>query len=143
MTNKIWPALKEETWVLGDRFADSTTAYQYYGHGKKIEMADLKAIYKLAVGDFEPDLTIILDIDPKIGLARSFKKADTMSEKETRFESIGLEFHNNMRRGFLEIAAQNPNRCVVLSANKTVEELHKEIVELIEQRFLGKQWKLI
>ncbi|MFV0627229.1 MAG: dTMP kinase [Alphaproteobacteria bacterium] len=135
LTNKIWPALKENTWVLGDRFADSTTAYQYYGHGKKIEMEDLKAIYKLAVGDFEPDLTIILDIDPKVGLERSFKKADGMNVKETRFESIGLEFHNNMRNGFLEIAKENPKRCVVLCADKSVEALHQEIVSLIEERF--------
>ncbi|MDD4556974.1 MAG: dTMP kinase [Alphaproteobacteria bacterium] len=143
LTNKIWPALKEGTWVISDRFADSTTAYQFYGHGKKIEMADLKAIYKLAVGTFEPDLTIILDIDPEIGLRRSFSKADGMAVKETRFESIGLEFHQNMRRGFLEIAKENPQRYVVLDANKTIEEMHKEIVELVEQRFIGKQWKLI
>lgn len=143
LANKIWPAMEEGKWVISDRFADSTVAYQYYGHGKKISKENLDAIYKVAVGSFEPDLTLILDIDPEIGIMRSYKKAEGMVTKETRFESMGLEFHNNIRRGFLQIAKENPNRCVVIDANKGIEELHQDIVKVIENRFLGAQPRLI
>lgn len=131
----IIPSMAEDKWVLSDRFADSTTAYQYYGHGKKISLEDLSAIYKLIAGDFKPNLTILFDIDPKVGLSRSYNKADTMSEKETRFESIGLEFHNRLREGFLEIAKKETDRFVVLDANKSIEELHIDVIKVIEERF--------
>lgn len=135
MTKKVWPALAKGQWVLSDRFADSTVAYQYYGYNKKIDRVTLDNLYRLAVGEFVPDLTFILDIDVEIGLARSFAKANGMSEKEIRHESRGTEFHNNLRQGFLEIAKENPQRCVVLNADKSIEELHKEIVTIVNERF--------
>ena len=134
LTQKVWPALEQGKWVLSDRFADSTVAYQYYGYNKKLSKEMLKNLYKIAVGDFHPDLTFILDIDPKIGLARSFAKAEGMTVKETRFESRQLEFHENMRRGFLEIAANEPKRCVVLNADKSIEELHQYIIKELKER---------
>ena len=94
----------------------------------------INELYRIAVGDFKPDLTIVLDIDPKIGLERSFNKAKNMDVKELRFEGRELEFHNNMRQGFLEIAKAEPGRCVVLDANKTIEELHGDIVKVINER---------
>ena len=75
LSQKVWPALAEEKWVLSDRFADSTVAYQYYGYNKRISREVLEQLYKIAVGDFKPDLTIILDLEPEKGLARSFAKA--------------------------------------------------------------------
>ena len=93
LTTKVWPALKDKTWVLSDRFADSTVAYQYYGYDKRVDRKLLDELYTVAVGDFKPDLTILLDLDPKIGLERSFKKAMGMQTKETRHESRGLKFH--------------------------------------------------
>ena len=135
LTKKIWPALEQNNWVLSDRFADSTVAYQYYGYNKKVSREVLDNLYNLTVGNFKPDLTIIFDIDVEIGLARSYAKANGMIEKETRHESRGHEFHNNLRQGFLEIAKQNPERCVVLYANKSIEELHKDVVKVINERF--------
>lgn len=135
LTTKVWPALKNGTWVLSDRFADSTVAYQYYGYNKKVPFDTLSDLYEIAVGNFKPDLTIILDLEPAVGLERSFHKALGMAVKETRHESRGLEFHQNLRRGFLEIAKKEPQRCVVLDANKSVEELHEDIVKLISERF--------
>ncbi len=134
LTQKVWPALEQGKWVLSDRFADSTVAYQYYGYNKKLSKETLENLYKIAVGDFRPDLTFILDIDPKIGLARSFAKAEGMTVKETRFESRQLEFHENMRRGFLEIAADEPKRCVVLNADKNIEDLHQDIIKELKER---------
>ena len=135
LTKKVWPAMERGEWVVSDRYADSTMAYQYYGYGKRISKEDLAGLYDIVAGDFLPDLTLILDIDPKIGLERSMSKAGQMMFKEIRFESRELEFHYNMRNGFLEIAKDNPSRCVVLDANKTIEELHKDIVELVNERF--------
>ena len=134
LTQKIWPALRDGNWVLSDRFADSTMAYQYYGYNKKLPKQALENLYQIAVGDFRPDLTFILDIDPQIGLARSFAKAAGVEVKETRFESRQLEFHQNLRRGFLEIAAAEPDRCVVLNADKSIEALHREIVQTVAER---------
>ena len=134
LEQKIWPAMQDGKVVISDRFADSTVAYQCYGYGQRVKREVIDELYKIAVGDFKPDLTIVLDIDPKVGLQRSFAKADGMVEKELRFEVRELEFHNNLRRGFLEIAKQEPERCVVLDADKTVEDLHKDIVATVAQR---------
>lgn len=135
MTTKVWQTMSNGVWVLSDRFADSTVAYQYYGYDKKVPLETLKDLYTIAVGDFAPDLTIIFDLDPKIGLERSYKKSLGMAVKETRHESRGLEFHNRMREGFLEIAKENPERCVVLDANKSIEELHEDVIKIVTERF--------
>lgn len=135
MTKKVWPALEEGKWVLSDRFADSTVAYQYYGYNKRVPYQTLENLYKLTVGDFKPDLTILLDINPEIGLARSLAKAGQMTVKETRHESRALEFHNNLRNGYLEMAKKEPERFIVLNADKSIEDLHQEIVKIVTERF--------
>ena len=134
LTKIVWPALQAGKWVISDRFADSTEAYQYYGYDKRVDFAVLQGLYKIVAGDFKPDLTIILDLDPQIGMQRSYAKAAEMEIKELRFESKKLEFHNNLRHGFLEIAKREPERCVVLDANTGIEELHKKIVAVIEEK---------
>ena len=135
MTQKVWPAIEKGAWVISDRFADSTMAYQYYAYNKRLSKEDILMLYKFAVGDFKPDLTLILDIAPEIGLARSFKKAETMDVKETRNENRVLEWHKNLRQGYLEIAKAEPERCVVLDANTDIDTLHNEIVAVILERF--------
>lgn len=135
MVKKVWPAVDEGKWVLSDRFADSTMAYQYYAYNKRLAKEDIEYLYRFAVGCFKPDLTIILDINPRIGLARSFKKAEGMKNKETRNENRELEWHDNLRQGYLEIAKSEPERCVVLDADKSVEALHSEIVKVVAERF--------
>lgn len=132
LTQKVWPAMEKGAIVLSDRFADSTVAYQYYGYDKRVSKDLLAQLYNISVGDFKPDLTIILDIDPKVGLARSYKKAETMDVKELRFEGREMAFHNNLRQGFLDIAKSEPERCIVLNADKTIEELHADIVRVVE-----------
>ena len=130
----VWPALEEDKWVISDRYADSTEAYQYYGYDKRVDIATLKGLYKIVAGDFKPDLTIILDIDPEIGMQRSFAKAETMAVKELRFESRQMEFHHNLRRGFLEIAAREPERCAVIDAAADIETIRRQIVRVVEER---------
>lgn len=135
LVQKVWPAMEKGVWVINDRFADSTVAYQYYGYAKKIPLEMMQELYQMAVGNFKPDLTIVLDIDPEIGLARSMAKAGKMIVPETRHETRGLEFHNRLRQGFLELALAEPERMVVLDANKSIAELQKNIVELVTERF--------
>ena len=137
LIDKIWPALENGEWVLSDRFADSTMAYQYYGYDKRVPKETLEQLYAMTVGDFHPDLTVILDIDPQKGLARSLKRNGSAAEQEIRFESRELAFHENLRRGFLEIAESAP-RYAVLDADKSVDELHREIVKITEERLMHK-----
>lgn len=137
LTKVIWPALQENKWVISDRYADSTEAYQYYGYNKRIEPEKLRELYKITAGDFKPDLTLILDIAPEKGMRRSYAKANGMAEKELRFESREIEFHRNLRRGFLEIAEREPERCVVLDADTDIQNLHRQITDIVEKK-LGK-----
>lgn len=135
LIKKVWPALEDGKWVLSDRFADSTMAYQFYAYNKRLSKEDIQALYHFAVGDFKPDLTLILDIDPEIGLSRSFKKAETMINKETRIENQALDWHRRLRQGYLEIAKEEPDRCVILNANQSVDGLHQNIVRVVEEKF--------
>ena len=130
----VWPALKDGKWVISDRYADSTEAYQYYGYDKRVDFQTLQSLYKIVAGDFKPDLTLILDIDPETGMRRSYAKAETMEVKELRFESRQMEFHHNLRRGFLEIAKREPQRCAVVNADADIETVHKRIIEVVEKR---------
>ncbi|MBR3502355.1 MAG: dTMP kinase [Alphaproteobacteria bacterium] len=131
----IWPALEQNKWVISDRYADSTEAYQYFGYNKRISRETLRELYQMVAGDFKPDLTIILDIEPERGMARSFAKAEKVVVKELRFENKALEFHNNLREGFRQIAAREPERCVIINADKSVEEVHAEIMNIVKKRF--------
>ena len=131
LIQQIWPALKEDKIVLCDRFSDSTMAYQGYGRGDDKDLQKkLSTLYQMIAGDFEPDLTFILDIDPKIGLKRS---CDRLGNTEHRFEDMDITFHQNLRRAFLKIAQQNPNRYHVISAEKSIEKIHQEIMKVINQ----------
>ena len=134
LTKVVWPALEAGKWVISDRYADSTEAYQFYGYDKRVSAEVLKQLYQIVAGDFKPDLTIILDMDPEIGMQRSFAKAETMAVKELRFESRQLEFHRNLRQGFLEIAKREPTRCAVVNANQSIENLHQDIVRVITEK---------
>lgn len=134
LTKIVWPALEKGQWVISDRYADSTEAYQFYGYDKRIPLEVLRQLYKIVAGNFKPDLTFILDMDPEIGMRRSFAKAEKMTVKELRFESRQLEFHRNLRQGFLEIAKREPERCVVLNADTDIETLHRQIVEKVKEK---------
>lgn len=132
LTHQVWPALQQGKVVLCDRFADSTLAYQGYGRGSNPEIqTTVKTLYKIVAGNFEPDLTLILDIDPKIGLKRSCERA---GNTEKRFENMDFSFHENLRQGFLKIATDNPKRCYIIDANRAVEEVHTEIIKIVKER---------
>lgn len=135
LIKKIRPALERGEYVLSDRFADSTIAYQGYGYGYDENMMEMiRQLYKMTVGDLKPHTTFILDIDPAIGLKRS---CDRVGNTEKRFEeNMDFSFHQNLRQGFLEIARNNPDRCVVVDANQPVDALHQAIAAIAKERGL-------
>ena len=110
--------------VLCDRHTDSTVAYQGYGRGLDINKINLLNEY--ATSGLKPDLTIIFDIDAETSLQRVGKEKD-------RMESAGVEFFNKVRQGYLEIAKQEPNRVKVINSSDTIENIHKQVVELVEK----------
>jgi dTMP kinase len=127
----VQPALDRGQWVLCDRFADSTLAYQ--GYAQNIDLETIATLYRLAVGNLKPNLTIILDLPVEVGLER----AEDRGIGGTRYEKMGIEFHKRLRVGFLQIAANNPHRCAILDATQSIEEISEYIMALVEERFLS------
>ncbi len=124
----IQPALDRGVWVICDRFADSTLAYQGYGRG--LPLADLRALHTLALGDFAPDLTLILDLPVAEGLARAARR----SGNADRFERLDAAFHERLRQGFLQIAADNPERCLVIDAAGDSGSVHRDVLAAVTAR---------
>ncbi|SCA55185.1 thymidylate kinase [Candidatus Terasakiella magnetica] len=129
LVKTIWPALERGAWVISDRYADSTIAYQGYGHG-----LDLPALYKLwdiGVDGFRPDLTFVLDLPVETGIARALGRGDG----EDRYEKMATEFHHKLRAGFLEIASNEPDRCCVIDASGSIEEIQRDMRAGVSKRF--------
>src|SRR5690606_6020577 len=124
----VLPALEAGRWVLSDRFGDSTLAYQGYGHGVPPEV--LQALYEIAVGALRPDLTIILDLPVEQGLAR----AASRRAGGERYESLDRACHERVRTGFRSIAAAEPDRCLLLDASGTAEEVEAKIWDALQAR---------
>lgn len=124
----VWPALDSGRWVLCDRFFDSTMAYQGYGQG--LRRATIDALQHVALGDFRPDLTLILDLAVEAGLAR----ANARRGGEDRYERMDLEFHARLRDGFLDIARREPERCAVIDAAHPVEAVQAAILDVVTRR---------
>lgn len=127
VTRVIEPALAAGGWVVCDRFTDSSMAYQGYGHELGAEF--IRALAELTIGGFRPDLTLILDIDPKIGLKRAGKRGDN----ETRYEGMGIDFHRRLRAGFLEIAKTEPGRCAVIDAGGTEDQIAEAVWQAVQK----------
>lgn len=125
---KIAPALAGGTWVVTDRFADSTRVFQSAARGLPIETVN--NVTHLAVGDVWPELTFILDMPYEAALARKGVQAEE-GLTETRFENEGAAFHQKIRQGFLDLAAQSPNRCKIIDANATPDEVHARIIQTL------------
>ncbi|MCB1555802.1 MAG: dTMP kinase [Alphaproteobacteria bacterium] len=126
----IKPALAEGKIVISDRFTDSTRAYQSAGHGLPADQ--IEAINALCLNGFEPDLTLILDIDPKTGIERSLKENQTGgTENEDRFEKLDLRFHENLRQGYLDIAGHEPARCKIIDARDGITQIADQIAQSV------------
>lgn len=129
--NTIKPALDNGSWVLCDRFADSTVAYQGYGRGVNQEF--LKLLYNHVIGDIEPDITFVFDLDVEEGIKRATARMEGNVVVEGRFEAMDLKFHKRIRSGFLEIAKNN-KRCVLIDAAAHPKVIHRQIMDELEER---------
>ena len=124
----IGPALAAGHWVVSDRFADSTRAYQGAGGGASGSL--IQALERHVLGEARPDLTLILDLPVEAGLARVASR----EHAETRFEAKGEAFHQRLREGFLAIARVERDRCVVIDATQDIEAVEAAIWTAVEQR---------
>jgi dTMP kinase len=128
----IRPALKRGAWVVCDRFSDSTRAYQ--GAAGGVSISSLNALERAVVGATRPDLTIILDLPPKEGLARARARAASTGAPGDRFESMSLLFHENLRDEYLWIARSDPRRCVVIDASRPADEVETDVWAAVRER---------
>lgn len=126
----LWPWLKAGTLVLCDRYTASTVAYQGYGRGLDREL--IKTLNTIATGGLEPDLTLWLDLDPEIGLARAQARGT-----RDRIEQADLTFHQNVRSGFLALhdaqKKTNPDRFIRIDANQSVKQVTQDLIQIVER----------
>jgi dTMP kinase len=142
----IEPALARGAWVISDRFSDSTIVYQGIARGVGVET--VQRLQETALPGIAPDLTLVLDLDPKSGLGRAAgrglelfepentppQSADTHRPQENRFERFDLGFHRRLRDGFLSIAAKEPKRCAVIDAARPQPDVAAAIWRSVEDR---------
>jgi dTMP kinase len=128
----IRPALESHQWLICDRFADATTVYQ--GYGRNQDLPFIRQLNEMATQGIWPRLSLLLDCPVEIGLDRARQRImeTSLGGREDRFEQQDLAFHQKVREGYLKIAAQNPYRFRVLDATLEQEQLHQEIVALLE-----------
>ncbi len=130
LNSTIRPALSRGRWVICDRFADSTRVYQgILGH---VDQRLIRALERLTVGRTKPDLTLVLDLPPEIGLRRAGRRRG--DDHADRFEQESLEFHEKLRDAYLQIAREEPERCAVIDATEDPDFVANEIWRLVEVR---------
>lgn len=133
----VQPAVDKGTVVISDRFADSTIVYQGYGRGLDPKL--LRELNDVAVCGNWPDLTVLLDIDPEVGLKRAMTRnlQENKMQEEGRFEAESLEFHNRVREGYLTWAALNNDRFMVVDADQTPDEIFEVVKDKVSQMLEG------
>lgn len=124
LNNIIKPYLEKGYYVISDRYTDSTLAYQHYGRGLDIDL--VINLNTLATEKIKPDITFLLDIPVEVSLQR-------LKDKD-RIESENIDFHNRVRKGFLEIAEKNKDRVIIIDGSLDVETIHKKILQLLEEK---------
>jgi len=129
LRDTIWPQLALGKWVISDRFADSSRAFQ--GIAGDLGLDTVEQIHQTVVGDFKPELVLILDVPESIALARARDRGDN----EDRFEKKGTSYHARVRNAFLQIATSNQQQYQVIDANQSMDQVSEEIIAVINDRF--------
>lgn len=127
----VEPALKDGITVLCDRFVDSSLVYQGYARGLGIE--EVRSINRFAIGNRMPDLTFYLDVDPQVGLSRI---AANQEREVNRLDLENMAFHQKVREGYQLVIASDPQRIVVLDANRPIHMVEQDIVRTLKERIL-------
>jgi dTMP kinase len=132
VADTIRPALESGQWVICDRYADSTIAYQGYGRGMDVEL--LQSLNDCATGGLWPDITFLLDLPAEVGLGRALARngREGLTQSEGRFEAEALAFHQRIREGFLARAARWPERFRVLDASLPPEGIVEQAMEHLQ-----------
>ena len=133
MHDIIIPNLKSGTTVIGDRFSDSTVAYQ--GYGGNLNLDRLRHANELATDGVTPDLTIFLNVNPETGLQRRSKADLQDGETRRRFEELPIRFHRNVRRGYQELAKHEPNRWTEVDASQNIDSVAQNVWQQVSQFF--------
>jgi dTMP kinase len=129
----IRPALRRGAFVLCDRFADSTRAYQGLNGG--VDARTIEGLERIVVAETRPDLTVILDLAPQIGLKRARLRRQERAEGPDRFEAEDIDFHELLRQAFIDIALAEPKRCVVIDASGEPDGIEELVWKAVERRF--------
>ncbi|NCD32239.1 MAG: dTMP kinase [Spartobacteria bacterium] len=129
----IIPALEQGTWVISDRFMDSTTVYQGYGRG--FEVDKLLAINAFAVREAVPDLTLLLDVDVELGFQRLAERLLRNGGKKDRIELEDREFHERVRSGYLNLAKRWPERFTTIAGAGKTEDVTEQVWECVAREF--------
>jgi dTMP kinase len=136
----VRPALAEGRVVVSDRFNDASLAYQ--GYGRKLGVAAVEVLDRIVCGRTQPDLTVLLDLSPRVALARARQREreGAGASGRGRFEAQSLKFHERVRAGYLAIARKEPGRVKIVRANRSVDEMQAEIRKLVDE-FLSRRTK--
>ena len=128
----VMPALEGGQWVICDRFADATLAYQ--GYGRRFDIEAIKGLNDIATGGLKPDITILLDLDAETGIRRAIAGKGEFAGDKTgdRMENEDIEFHERVRRGYLTLARQEPDRIKVVPVSGSIEDVHRATISAIE-----------
>ena len=131
----IKPSLAAGKILLCDRYFDATVVYQGFARGLDIRF--IFDLYRMLFQDLKPDLTLLLDLPPRIGLARAWRQLDSGSrcDSESRFEEEAISFHETVREGYLELARLEPGRFKVIDASRSEDEVQSEIRNVVGQYF--------
>ena len=124
----ILPSLKSNKWVLCDRFVDST--YVYQGMCGKTSLDIIKKIEKVVIGQFKPQLTFLININPKIGIQRSKRPGN----KDLRYENMDMKFHNKVYKSYLRHASLNKRRITMIDGSKSITDIENEIWEKVKNK---------
>ena len=127
----IRPALARGEWVLSDRFADSTFAYQGYGRGIAVDL--LRHFNDFATEGLVPDLTVLLDVPPEVSRARLAARQAATATAADRIEQAGAEFHARLRAGFLALAKAEPARFAVIDASRPLAEVSRQVLAAVRR----------
>jgi len=126
---KIEPALAKGEVVICDRFYHASMAYQGYGRGIPIDF--IEKLTDLVCGERRPEITILLDIEPEVGLARARARNSRRAEDEGRFEMEEVPFYTRIRNGYLDLASREPRRIRVVPANRSIEAVHQDVLKIL------------
>jgi dTMP kinase len=129
IAEKILPSLERGEVVICDRFYHASMAYQGYGRGIPLEFID--KLTDLVCGEHRPEVTLLLDIEPEIGLLRARARNEQKANNEGRFEMEDVAFYTKIRKGYLELAKHDPDRVKVITADRKIDEIHRDVVRIL------------